>query len=248
METFKKNFQTYYDMHHPEKSSALRKNMLSAAYKTFNYLETDQSKDKLLDVACGTGELLKVSKDAGLVSVGIDISFEGLNIAREYNVENVILSDQEFLPFKSNSFEYITLVSALEYLADEEGVKRVLREVERVGKKDATIYIEVRNSDFILFKLLDFFLITKLFIKKIPTFKYKKDTIKVMRYKDLSYHQWAEIIEKSNFKIKKTWKAYKPLFSGDITYFIKTLIVNLLNVAMPTGLCYRIRYLCKIKN
>jgi len=248
MEKYKTDFQLYYNKHHREKQSALRRNILISSRVSVDRLGINQKYSKLLDIGCGTGELLKVCKERNISSFGLDISPEGLLMAKQDDVKNLVLGDQETLPFQDNSFDYLTLISILEYSLEESNIKKALEEVKRVSGKNAKIYIEVRNGDFILFKILRLFSLAKIFISETYKFKRKKNTIKARRYKDLSYRQWNEILDKCGFKVEKLWKSYKPLSGVGFVYFIKTLFVNLLNLVIPISFCYRLCYLCKMKD
>ena len=57
--------------------------------------------DSVLDIACGTGELLKYYNDAGLKTTGIDISKEMVNISKSKvpnaNIINMSLYDIDTL-------------------------------------------------------------------------------------------------------------------------------------------------------
>ena len=248
MEEYKLKFKTYYDSHHREKPPALRKSIMLSSRLAQDRLGIGENAGRLLDVGCGTGELLKLCNSSNISSFGLDISIEGLLMAKQYNVKNLALGDQEFLPFRDNSFEYMTFISTLEYSLNEEHIEKALDEARRVSKKNAKIYIEVRNGDFIVFKLLRIFSLAKLFISETPEFTQKKNPSQAKRYKDLPYSQWNAVFKKSGFLVTKVWKSYKPLSGGSFMYFIKTLFVNMLNLVMPKGLCYRICYLCERKD
>jgi 2-polyprenyl-3-methyl-5-hydroxy-6-metoxy-1,4-benzoquinol methylase len=98
------------------------------------------SKDRLLDVACGSGKpSLRIAGKTGCRVNGVDLHAEGIAAAQA----NAQASGQEALaefrqadaagklPFKDASFDAITCIDAINHLADR---KRVLAEWHRLAK------------------------------------------------------------------------------------------------------------------
>lgn len=87
---------------------------------------------KLLDVACGEGILLKYARLANLQVVGIDLSLKGVSLAKN-NVDSevVAVANGERLPFENKEFDIVTNLGSLEHfidpLAGVHEIKRVLR-------------------------------------------------------------------------------------------------------------------------
>jgi len=59
----------------------------------------------ILDVGVGTGRFAKPMQDAGFQVVGVDISKKRIEKAKEKRVNNVLLGEARFLPFKDNVFD-----------------------------------------------------------------------------------------------------------------------------------------------
>jgi len=92
--------------------------------------------DLLLDVGCGTG----ISSQFDCKVIGIDPS-TGL-LKRNKN-KNKILAKAEYLPFKSNTFDFVISVTALHNFNNFE---KSLKEIKRVGKSNFIFSILKRSS------------------------------------------------------------------------------------------------------
>lgn len=92
----------------------------------------------ILDIGCGTGKNMKELQKFGDV-YGLDSSTEALSFCRKRGLKNVKLGKAENMPFKSNSFDLITLLDVLEHTNDN----RTLREMHRVLRKDGLLILTV---------------------------------------------------------------------------------------------------------
>jgi methionine biosynthesis protein MetW len=88
----------------------------------------------ILDIGCGDGffsEFIKKKKHCKVVS--LDISLQGLKIAKKKRDLQCILSDaQQTLPFRRDSFNYVICSEFLEHIPNPE---KCLQEIKRVGTK-----------------------------------------------------------------------------------------------------------------
>ena len=144
-----KEIKDWYNQRH----SAKGKNTWRSyqAYPAFlDYLNVKPTK-KLLDIGCGTGYLLKAADQRGLDTYGVDISYEGVKIARKIAPNSkIIVAKGETLNFSNNFFDYITCIGALEHFLD---MKKGVKEMVRVGKDDALFCIVVPNRNFLFWKI-----------------------------------------------------------------------------------------------
>lgn len=84
---------------------------------------------RVLDVGCGSGELLGALRAAGAHAAGLDPAPGMLRLAARRAPGAVVLGSSDDLPFRGASFDVVTAVNALD-LADD--ADEVLTEVTRV--------------------------------------------------------------------------------------------------------------------
>jgi len=110
-------------------------------------LGVEQGK-KLLDIACGQGELLQVAQEKALMCYGVDISDKAVQIAKHKVQGEITVADVEIgLDYPDCCFDYITCLGSLEHFRDQAGV---LHEMGRVAKENVKICIHVPNEHYIL--------------------------------------------------------------------------------------------------
>lgn len=108
-----------------------------------------RNKSKILDVGCGTGNLLYLlEKYTNAELYGIDISKEMLKIAKKkLRNSNLKLAQVENLKFSKNYFDYIFIVDAFHHFSDKEKVmKNFYRVLKRKGK---LIIVDVNFGTFL---------------------------------------------------------------------------------------------------
>ncbi len=121
------------------------------AYPVFLDILGVQPGRALLDIACGSGYLVKAAAERGLATAGIDIAEEAVKLARQVSPSSDIrVGRGEQLPFPDNRFDYLTCIGSLEHFLDME---RGLAEMKRVTRPDALLCILVPNSNFLYWKL-----------------------------------------------------------------------------------------------
>jgi SAM-dependent methyltransferase len=122
-----------------------------AAYPIFVQLLGASAGERLLDVACGPGHLLKAAALRGVRPTGIDVSASALAIAADYVPEaDVHEGNAEALPFPDATFDHVTSVGAIERFLERE---KALREMLRVGKPAARYCFMVRNASTLVWRL-----------------------------------------------------------------------------------------------
>jgi SAM-dependent methyltransferase len=82
---------------------------------------------RLLDIGCGTNELVKAYTGSG---IGVDVY--------DWGGVDLVVEDTAHLPYKSQEFDTITIIAALNHIPNRE---QVLREVNRVLNANGKIIL-----------------------------------------------------------------------------------------------------------
>lgn len=110
--------------------------------------------DKILDVGCGTGYMLRFITPKGGNGTGLDISKHAIKRAKtSYPTLSFDVGDATRLPYKDKQFDKIYSFNTIEHLDNQE---QALQEYKRVLTPDGILVIgtNVRNSlSWQLFKL-----------------------------------------------------------------------------------------------
>ena len=114
------------------------------AYFVFLELLEVQAHDRLLDVACGPGVLLRAAGAYTTRLHGIDVSRVAIAQATENVPARVVVGNAQRLPYKDATFDRITCLGSLERMLDR---AEALQEMKRVGTSDARYCFLVRNSN-----------------------------------------------------------------------------------------------------
>ncbi|GBD03688.1 putative methyltransferase YcgJ [bacterium HR19] len=102
----------------------------------------------VLDIGCGIGNFSQYFPKEKYV--GIDIVKKAVQEAREKHNLNLLLSDAQKLPFKKESFSFVTAVEVLQYIEDK---NLFFEEVLKVMKDDAKCILITQNPDSIIWRL-----------------------------------------------------------------------------------------------
>ncbi len=101
---------------------------------------------RLLDVACGTGQWLSAAAALGALPAGVDISQKALDVCRVTLPQaDLHCGPAEQLPFAASAFDVISCLGALEHFLDPAAA---LREMVRVAKPGARFILLVPNAEF----------------------------------------------------------------------------------------------------
>jgi SAM-dependent methyltransferase len=120
-----------------------------AAYSTAKYIPENAKKvykelmvgilregyKHVLDVGCGIGQGVAIMRNKGIEAYGIDISEKIKPFWKEGKIDKFCqVSCADKIPFPDDSFDLVVCTEVMEHIP-EEGVKKVLKEIKRVGKK-----------------------------------------------------------------------------------------------------------------
>lgn len=109
----------------------------------------------ILDVGCGTGELLKVARDRGWRVEGIEPSREFAEVARRLTDAPIHVGFFEDAPLEPESFDAVWMAGVLEHVVDPKVVCERLRWILRPG---GVAFIEVPNEDGLVFQAGNWYL------------------------------------------------------------------------------------------
>jgi len=99
--------------------------------------------DSVLEVGCGTGHFTRWFNQQGMQVIGLDLSRAMIEEANRLGSSLLLQGDAIKLPFASNFFEIIALITTLEFLPDPIAV---LSEVHRVARKGLILGVINRQS------------------------------------------------------------------------------------------------------
>lgn len=131
----------YYDKDYFQKRDLLIPHLAEAIKDMMlkNHLQ------KVLDVGCGTGLLVKFMNTHRFRAIGCDASPEAVKEAKKTSgSRNIILSQASDLPFQSSSFDLVTSISLVEHLTQKEAIK-FIKEAKRILKKNGFIFLVTPN-------------------------------------------------------------------------------------------------------
>jgi len=96
-------------------------------------LKVFSTADSILEVGCGTGHFTRWFSQQGMQVIGLDLSRAMLEEANRFRSSLLLQGDALTLPFASNSFDLIALITTLEFLPDPTAVFIEVRRVARQG-------------------------------------------------------------------------------------------------------------------
>jgi 2-polyprenyl-3-methyl-5-hydroxy-6-metoxy-1,4-benzoquinol methylase len=104
----------------------------------------------LLDIGCAWGRWLPGAARAGYLPVGIDVNFEGLQVARRLMRQQglecyVVVADLKYLPFRSETFDQVFSYSVIQH-ANKDYARQCLGECARILRAGGNLLIELPVS------------------------------------------------------------------------------------------------------
>lgn len=103
---------------------------------------------KVLDVGCGTGNLVKYLRRLGVDAYGIDVSEKAIELADSEVKPFLRVGDITKLPFEDESFDVVTTFDVLEHI-NVKKLQKAVKECNRVAKKNIIHKIYTTRNGFI---------------------------------------------------------------------------------------------------
>lgn len=107
------------------------------------WLSRPSSRNRVLEVGCGGGALLRRLGRRDLQVVGVDISTAGLRLASRERGLKLLCANAEALPFAGGSFDAVVSQHLLEHLRDPIST---LREWKRLLRAEGTVVLVTPNG------------------------------------------------------------------------------------------------------
>ncbi|OGM27013.1 hypothetical protein A3D00_01930 [Candidatus Woesebacteria bacterium RIFCSPHIGHO2_02_FULL_38_9] len=106
---------------------------------------------KILDLACGSGEVASFFASLGYKVWGIDISENSIKNVKRLNIGNFRVKDLDDgkLPYETSFFDAVFWGDGIEHVFNPEGV---LKEVKRVLKPKGVVVVSTPNTSYWLYR------------------------------------------------------------------------------------------------
>lgn len=109
--------------------------------------ERIQSGRRLLDIGCGEGQMVAVTRDKVTFRVGIDGAEAAVRRARRHGPVVLADLDGRVLPFRNGGFDLITCLDVLEHLRDP---RLMMAELARLLSPDGVLFLSIPNARYII--------------------------------------------------------------------------------------------------
>jgi alkylated DNA repair protein alkB homolog 8 len=116
-----------------------RQNLWSGFSEFLPYIKEG---DKILDVGCGNGRLVKLFSDVNVDYLGVDNSEELLNIAQKnFPGHKFLVGDALNLPSENNVFDKVFFIAVLHHIPNSSLRKKALEQIHQVLKPGGLVFI-----------------------------------------------------------------------------------------------------------
>ena len=103
-------------------------------------------KSKILDLGCGYGHFVNLSKINNYISYGVDLSKDSIEFAKnELNLENIYCEDLLNINFNNEFFDCVIALNLFEHISSPVDI---LNEVNRILSKNGILIIRIPNIEF----------------------------------------------------------------------------------------------------
>jgi len=227
--------QEYYDDHSGLKGNPRRyRNFVSAYQRIIPILELT-TEDSLLDVGCGCGELAAALEEKVRVYCGLDISAASLQIARLHNPQaQFVQADMTTFEFREQ-FDCAVALTSLEFCRDK---AKALQQVFEVLNEQGKLYAEMRNADFVLFRI--FQPLMGLLVRWGLVSPYS-----VEGFRDLSVPEWTDLLQEAGFQIVHLRKSVRPASYGGLLTRLKNTLIRVVRLVTPVRWHYMVGFVCR---
>jgi ubiquinone/menaquinone biosynthesis C-methylase UbiE len=174
---------------------------------------------KILEVGCGTGIWMKTLIDEGFKEpIGLDISPDMLNVAREKGLKKLIRGDACSLPLKKNSVDVVLFMTSLEFISDR---RKAFAEAVKVAREAVVVGFLNRYS-------------------LLSVYRYFKSLIKSTTYRKANFLSLDEVRNFARFAREVTGKivtfdTFYTTLNLCVDGFLKEEVERRLGFNLPVG-------------
>lgn len=221
----------YYEQYHDEKNEY---NPPPKFYRQFLYYLKFKNSDKILDIGCGRGQILKEAENLGLSSYGVDISEKGLRFAKHISPKSkIVCCNADSLPFKNSTFDRAIMLGTLEHFLDPVSA---LKEAKRVLIPHGSFCIVVPNLYY---------------IRDIGNIWRKKKTPSTTQIFEVSksFRGWKNFFEENSLKINNVFKDNHILYyigpNNSLAKKIIKITIRPFLFLLPLNLSFQFVFICR---
>jgi len=187
---------------------------------------------KILEVGCGTGIWMKTLIDEGFKEpIGLDISPDMLNVAREKGLKKLIRGDACSLPFKKNSVDVVLFMTSLEFISDR---RKAFAEAVKVAREAVVVGFLNKYS-------------------LLSAYRYLKSLFKTTAYRGAYFLSIDEIKDFAKFAREVTGKivtfdTFYSTLNLSVDGFVNEELERKIGFSLPTGGFGIVRFRVKERN
>lgn len=175
-----------------------------------------ERKGRVLDLACGTGDvgalLLKKAEEI----VGLDYSLSMLRIAKKkYPEIHFVRGDALNTPFPDETFDLILVSLALRHFENPEKALREIRRILRKGGEVRILEVSIPKNPFLRGAFLQFL---KRVMLPLGRLRSKEDVTRHLYETIVNFPHYEELLKLSE-KVGFKEGTFRPLFFGMVTIY-----------------------------
>jgi len=170
---------------------------------------------RVLDIACGSGKLLELLQGLATEFYGIDVLLDHTDLTRSFG----IVADATLLPFKNETFEFITSLGLMELL-DKRRAIGVIHEISKITSKNGVLVLVTLNYYSLFIRVAN---------RNHPS-----------QLTFLSKSAWEKLLEDNGFTVESIRNAGK--FGG---VKLPKIIRKLIDTLLPSNLSDRVIIIAK---